>query len=480
MSKRQTMKMQNYDCRMQNGILTNNRYLIMKIKLYNTLTRGKEEFKPIKKGQVKMYVCGPTVYNYAHIGNLSSFIRWDILRRIFKYNHYKIKEVMNITDVDDKTIRDTQKYKMTLKKFTEKYTKYFFDDLKTLNIEKAEIYPKATEHIKEMVILIQKLLDKKVAYKTKDGIYFSISKFKDYGKLACLDLENLKAGASCRVRSDEYDKENMNDFILWKFWDKKDGEVFWNTKIGKGRPGWHIECSAMSSKYLSQPFDIHTGGVDLIFPHHENEIAQSEAATGEKFVNYWLHSEHLLVDNTKMSKSKHNFYTLCDIKNKDFSPLVFRYLVFSSHYRKKLNFTWESLRAAQNALAKLRNEVSNLRTKELKNGKTLKSYKNKFLQAINNDMNTPWALAVVWEVVKSNEHNEDKYATLLDFDKVLGFGLDKIKEEKIPQNILDKVKTMDETRDKKDFKLADKIRKEIESKGYLVQNKKNGSIVEKT
>ncbi len=455
--------------------------------LYNTLTGKKEEFNPLEKGHVKIYVCGPTVYNYAHIGNLSSYIRWDILRRIFEYNGYKINEVMNLTDVDDKTIRDSQKHKTTLKEFTQKYTKLFFKDLQKLNIKKAEVYPKATDHIQEMVEIVQKLMKKGIAYKAQDGIYFDISKFSSYGKLAKLDKKGLKVGASNRVKLDEYDKENAQDFVLWKFWDKSDGDVFWdpstwlgtNTEIEKGRPGWHIECSAMSSKYLGQPFDIHTGGVDLIFPHHENEIAQSEGAYGKKFVNYWIHAEHLLVDSAKMSKSKHNFYILSDIIKKGFDPISFRYLVFSSHYKSKLNFTWKSLESAENALTKLRDQVLHLRTKKHKNGKTIKIYQKKFLSAINNDMNTPEALAVVWELIKSDERDSDKYATLIDFDKVLGFKLDGIKSEKVSEDILNKLSKMDKARSVKDFNTADKLRAEIEKNGYKVLNTKDGSRVEK-
>jgi len=261
----------------------------MVLKLFNTLTRKKEIFKPIKKNLVTLYKCGPTVYNYVHIGNLRAMMVYDLLKRYLKYKDFKIKHVMNITDVDDKTIRDSQKEKKSLKEFTEFYTKAFFNDIESLNIEKADIIPKATGEIKEMVDLVKILLKKEIAYKTEDGIYFSINKFKNYGQLALLKQENLKAGASGRITEDEYDKENAHDFVLWKFWNKKDGNVFWETEIGKGRPGWHIECSVMSSKYLGQPFDIHMGGIDLIFPHHTNEIAQSEAAYDKKFCNFWIH-----------------------------------------------------------------------------------------------------------------------------------------------------------------------------------------------
>lgn len=448
----------------------------MEIKLYNTLHHKLEVFRPIENNKVGIYVCGPTVYNYVHIGNLLSYVNWDILKRTFEYFDFEVKEVMNITDVDDKTIRDSQKTKKTLKEFTEFYTKEFFNDTKKLNIEKVDFNPRATEHIKEMVDLIKKLLDKKIAYKTKDGIYFNIEKFPNYGELSKLDKEGLMVGASGRVRKDEYSKENVSDFVLWKFWDKNDGNVFWETSIGKGRPGWHIECSAMSKRYLGQPFDIHTGGIDLAFPHHENEIAQSEAAYGKKFVNYWLHNEHLLVNNEKMSKSKGNFYNLKDIINKGYSPIDFRYLVISSHYRSKLNFTWNSLESAHQACEKMKKQVLSIKSND---GKIIKKYKQEFMKALADDLNTPIALSLVWQLLKSHEKNNDKYATIIDFDRVMGLGLDKIKEGKISSEIKDKLDKMDKARAEKDYKLADKLRSQIEKEGYKVLNIKEGSKVEK-
>jgi len=292
------------------------------IKFYNTLTRKKEIFKPLKDKKVGIYTCGLTVYDFAHIGNLRAYVFADILRKTLKANDFEIKEVMNITDVDDKTIKKSQEEKESLKEFTKKYEKAFIENFKEMNIEKSEVMPRATDNIKEMVSIIKELLKKRIAYKTNDGIYFSIKKFKDYGKLSGVKIKKLKTGASKRVSKDEYEKDSVNDFALWKFYDKKDGNVFWETEIGKGRPGWHIECSAMSMKYLGKQFDIHIGGVDLIFPHHENEIAQSEASFGKKpWVKYWLHNEWILVDGKKMSKSKKNFYKLEDITNKGYSPL---------------------------------------------------------------------------------------------------------------------------------------------------------------
>jgi len=364
--------------------------------------------------------------------------------------------------------------------------------LEKLNIEKVEVNPKATDYIKEMLEIVEILIKKNIAYVAEDGVYFDISKFAGYGELAGLDQKGLRVGASGRVNKDEYDKDQAQDFVLWKFWDEKDGKVYWEpreileheTQIKKGRPGWHIECSAMSKKLLGQSpsgersrtIDIHTGGIDLVFPHHTNEIAQSEGAFGKKFVNYWIHNEHLLVDNKKMAKSAGNFYTLRDIEAQGFSPLAFRYLVLTTHYRKKLNFSWGSLKAADNALKKLYDVVKQLDTQS---GKILKQYQEKFFSAINDDMNTPEALAVVWEMVKSDNKSADKYMTLLDFDRVLGLQLNKIRKEEIPTEILESAKKMDQARNNKDYETADKLRAEIEECGYIVKNTIDGSQVVK-
>ncbi len=448
----------------------------MDIKLYNTLHRKAEVFKPIEKNKVGIYVCGPTVYNYVHIGNLLSYVNWDILRRTLEYFGYDVKEVMNLTDVDDKTIRDSQKNGKRIKEFTEHYSKEFFKDIEKLNIEKVEVNPKATDHIDDMVSLIKKLLENKLAYKTEDGIYFDIGKFTHYGELSRLDKEGLKAGASGRIKKDEYDKGDVSDFVLWKFWDKQDGDVFWETSIGKGRPGWHIECSAMSKHYLGQPFDIHTGGIDLLFPHHENEIAQSEGAYGKKFVNYWLHNEHLLVNNEKMSKSKGNFYNLQNIVKKGYLPLDFRYLVISAHYRSKLNFSWESLEAASKAFGKLKKHVLDIKSS---NGHILEKYKHSFMEALSDDLNTPVALSLIWKLLKSDNPDSDKYATIIDFDKVMGLGLEKLKNDKVPSEISKKLLAIDKARKEKNYDLADEFRSQIEREGYKVLNTEEGSRVEK-
>ena len=392
------------------------------MRLFNSLTKKKEEFKPISDGEVGIYSCGPTVYDFVHIGNLRSYLFADILHRAFLYNGYQMKHIMNITDVDDKTIRDARGAGVSLKDFTDKYTAGFFEDLEKLNIKKDQyIFPRATENIDGMVELIKKLLEKKVAYKADDGsIYFDISKFPDYGKLSGVDFER---DSKSRVNNDEYAKNEAHDFALWKAWDEKDGDVFWDppageagTELGKGRPGWHIECSLMSSKNLGEPFDIHTGGIDLIFPHHENEIAQSEAVSGGKFVNYWLHNEFLMIAGQKMSKSLNNVYTLKEINEKGDS-LAFRYLCLGTHYRQKMNFTWESFEGASNAYRKLTAVLRGF-VDEPKIG--CAELEQKFLDAINDDLNTPQALAVLWETVKSDYPESAKLATILKFDEDLG------------------------------------------------------------
>ncbi|MDO8443527.1 MAG: cysteine--tRNA ligase, partial [Candidatus Azambacteria bacterium] len=325
----------------------------MAVKLYNFLTRKKETFKSLRPKQVGFYACGPTVYDYAHIGNLRTYIFEDILKRTLEYNEYKVNLVVNITDVEDKIIRESAKAGKSISDFVKPYEKAFFDDLKKLNIEKAWKYPKATKHIKEMLKIISALLKKGLAYESGGSIYFALSKFKSYGKLSGLKNRELKTGA--RVDVDEYDKTNAEDFVLWKA--AKNNEPSWNASFGKGRPGWHIECSAMSMRYLGETFDIHGGAIDLLFPHHENEIAQSEGATGKPFVKYFIEGEHLSVNGEKMSKSLGNIFNLRDLEAKKFEPLAFRYLALTAHYRSKLNFTWESLQASQNALNNLQEAV---------------------------------------------------------------------------------------------------------------------------
>lgn len=455
----------------------------MALKFYNTLTRKKQIFKPLQDKRIGLYTCGPTVYNYAHIGNLRTYVFADVLQKTLEYNGYKVKHIMNITDIEDKIIREAKKTEKTIYEFTEPYEKSFYGDLKKLNIKKAYKYPKATAHIPEMIKIISALLKKELAYKANGSIYFDISKFKKYGQLSDLKKRELKAGA--RVDNDEYAKGEAEDFVLWKT--TKVGEPWWQAPFGKGRPGWHIECSAMSTKYLGSTFDIHAGGVDLIFPHHENEIAQSEGATGKKFVNYFIEGEHLLVDGKKMSKSLGNVYTLRDMEKKGFDPLDFRYLVLTANYRSKLNFTWESLGAAQNALNKLRESIIEIKNNQkqypykLENvGMLKKRLVEEFGEYINDDLNMPRALALLWEVVKSKKLNgETKYKLIIDFDKVLGLNLANVKTEKIPTEILKLASEREKYRKEKNFKKADESRKKIGSLGWLIEDTPQGPKLKK-
>src|SRR5271168_1991503 len=387
------------------------------IRLFNTLSSTKEEFKPIIPKKVGVYSCGPTVYDRVHIGNLRAFTLPDLLKRMFRLNGYEVNHIENITDVDDKTIKRSREEKISLQELTKKYTDLFYNDLKVMNIEKPSTSPHATDYIKEMVKLIRTLIQKGYAYEASDGIYFSISKFKNYGALVKgfkIDRENQRS----RIAGDDYDKDNSSDFALWKFYTEEDGDVFWETEIGTGRPGWHIECSAMSITNLGNHFDIHTGGSDLIFPHHTNEIAQSEAATGEQFVNYWLHNGSINVNNVKMAKSAGNFITLKEIEEKGIFLLAYRYWLLTSHYRTLVNFTWEALQGAETALKRLRAAFVSFGDSY---GKANDDYLQKFRNFINDDLDTPKALALTWDLLKDNDIADDsKKATLLEFDKVFG------------------------------------------------------------
>lgn len=444
-----------------------------KIFLYNTLSREKEEFSPIDPKEVHMYTCGPTVYDYAHIGNLRAYVFADILKRVLLYDGYKVKHVMNITDVDDKTIRDSQKEGRSLKEFTEFYIEKFFEDIKSLNILEPAKFTKATDYIPEMVEIIKKLLEKRLAYKSEDGsIYFDIKKFKEYGKLSHLVLEDQKENASGRIAADEYEKENAQDFALWKAWDEKDGDVFWDTELSKGRPGWHIECSAMSMKFLGEQIDIHTGGVDLIFPHHENEIAQSEGATGKQFVKYWMHNEWVLVDQKKMAKSFQNFYTLKDITDEGIDPIAYRFWLLMANYRTRVNFVWEALEGAETALKRLYSLYIELGNDV---GQIHKEYQNKFKEYLGDDLDTPRALSLLWDVMKDeNMSPTDKKATILDFDKVLGLGFGDLKEEIIPRQIWKYVEEREEARKKKDWAKSDRIRQASIASGFNIEDTPTG------
>lgn len=458
------------------------------IKLFNTLTREKEAFIPLEPGKVGLYTCGPTVYDYAHIGNFRAFVFEDLLKRWMEYKGLKVTHVMNLTDVDDKTINESQKEEKPLKEYTNFYANAFFEDIKVLNIKPAHIYPRATNNIQEMVTIIKILLQKNVAYKGEDGsIYFAISKFPDYGKLSHIKTAELKAGA--RVKQDEYAKEEAQDFALWKAYVPEDGEVYWETELGKGRPGWHIECSAMSMKYLGETFDIHCGGVDNMFPHHENEIAQSEAATGKPFVRYWLHNEHLLVEGKKMAKRLGNFYTLRDLLKKGLTPLAIRFLLLSTHYRQQFNFTFEGLEAANGAIERIINLQRRLQDAQgKKENKTLTQLSEKFQTcfsgAMDDDLNISVALASLFEFVREvnnlldeNAINKDEAKKIIqlikEVDRVLGV-LPKPKEEILPKEAEQLIKRREQARKDKDWKTADAIRIELRAMGVIIEDTLQG------
>ncbi len=456
---------------------------------FNTLTRKKEAFIPLVPGKVKIYTCGPTVYDYAHIGNFRAFLFEDLLKRWLVYQGFKVTHVMNLTDIDDKTIKGSQKQGIPLRQFTDFYIKAFFEDIKALNIQPADVYPKATDHIPEMVQLIKTLIAKGIAYKGEDGsIYFSVCKFPDYGKLSHIKVSELKAGA--RVCQDEYCKEEAQDFALWKAWTPEDGDVFWETELGKGRPGWHIECSAMSTKYLGETFDIHCGGVDNMFPHHENEIAQSEGATGKKFVNYWMHNEHLQVEGKKMSKRFGNFYTLRDLLAKGYDPIAIRYLLISTHYRQQFNFTFEGLEAAKAAIERLRNFVRRLHEVEgtTSTGKVatlMAKLEACFGGSMDDDLNIGIALSSLFDFVReinsmldANIISKDEAAEvgglMMRLDEVLGV-IGKVEaKEALPSDIDALVQKREEARKAKNWKEADAIRAQLKAMGIVLEDTAQG------
>ena len=454
------------------------------MRFFNTLTRGKEDFKAIDDMKVGLYTCGPTVYDYAHIGNWRTYLFEDILRRYLEYNGYDVKHVMNLTDVDDKTIRGSTAKGISLNEYTAPFIQGFYEDRDVLNVEPAHVYPPATEHVPQMVALIKTLLEKGIAYKAEDGsVYYDISKFPGYGKLSHFRIEELKAGA--RVSSDEYEKAQVSDFALWKAWDEGDGSVFWKAELGKGRPGWSIECSAMSMQYLGETFDMHTGGVDNIFPHHENEIAQSEAATGKKFVNYWLHSEHLLVDGHKMAKSAGNFYTLRDVIAKGYDPLAFRYLVLGAHYKSKLNFTWQAMDSAKTTLENLYEFMGRL-DRETPTGldDAVQRAKQSFVEAMDDDLNTPIALSAVFGLVKEvniqGKGGREVFDAMVGFDRVLGLKLAeraKSVSAEVPAEIQTLVEEREKARKAKDFATSDRIRDELLAKGFVIEDTPQGPRV---
>ena len=474
----------------------------MTLRIYNTQTKQEEIIqKPQGKKKLTLYTCGPTVYHYAHIGNLRTYVFEDFFRRTLEFFGIPVLHVMNVTDVDDKTIRGALEKNLSLEAFTHVYKKHFFKDLKTLNILPAHIYPCATAYIPKMIEMIETLLQKKLAYQGKGGsIYFRIQGFPSYGKLSHFKLQDLKIGASERVANDEYEKEEASDFVLWKCYDpKRDGMVFWESPFGKGRPGWHIECSAMASDLLGETLDIHMGGVDNIFPHHENEIAQSEGCYGKTFVKHWIHCEHLIVDGKKMSKSLNNFYTLQDLQKQGYCGRELRFLLLSTHYRSKLNFTFESLQSSRRALERIDDFVYRLSTKvkENKKAEEIKGFIEKgrldFQHALEEDLNISAALAILFDFIRLinrkidqdeiDEKRADEIRTFLkEIDTVLGiifYETSVSQAEELPQEIENAFKEREKARKEKDWALADEKRKFIESKGYFIEDSPTSSRVKK-
>jgi cysteinyl-tRNA synthetase len=471
------------------------------IQLHNTLGGKIEPFVPQKAGEVRMYSCGPTVYDYAHIGNFRTFVFQDILRRFLKSRGFKITQVMNLTDVDDRIIANAAAAGVGIREYTEKFAQAFFDDCKTLSLEAPEHWTRATDNIDSMVRLIEQLREKSFTYESEGSIYYRISKFPDYGKLSNIDVAGIQAGA--RVDVDRYEKESARDFALWKA--PKEGEHFWETSIGRGRPGWHIECSAMAMKYLGETLDIHTGGIDLAFPHHENEIAQSEGATGKHFVKYWLHAEHLLVEGEKMSKSLGNFYTLRDLFAKDYKPSALRFALASVPYRRQLNFTFDGLRQASSSVERLRNFADRLAQGKFPAGaqksmaKRIAEAAEEFDAGLSDDLNTARALGAVFEFVREANIAMDKgefgsadvpaaQKLLQTFDQIfavlenndaqklqaLGYGQENSNagDAEIEKLVAER----QVARQTRDFATADRIRKELDKRGIILEDSRDGSV----
>jgi cysteinyl-tRNA synthetase len=471
------------------------------IRLHNTLTGQTEPFVPLLAGEVGMYTCGPTVYDYAHIGNYRTFVFQDILRRFLKLRGFRLTHVMNLTDVDDRIITNAAAAGVGIREYTQKFVQAFFDDCGTLSIESPEHWIRATDHIDDMVALIRRLQEKTYTYTTDGSIYYRIAKFPEYGKLSKIDVTGIQAGA--RVDSDRYEKESARDFALWKA--PKPGEHSWETLIGPGRPGWHIECSAMAMKYLGETLDIHTGGIDLAFPHHENEIAQSEAATGKPFVRYWLHAEHLLVEGEKMSKSLGNFFTLRDLFAKGYKPSALRFGLASVPYRRQLNFTLEGLQQATSAIERLRNFSGRLAQGKFPAGRQpgmaerIAKAVHDFDAGLSDDLNTAMALAAVYDLVREaniamdrGEFGQGDVAAaqefLATFDRVfavvadndaaklqaLGYGDSSgaLSDEEIEKRVADR----QDARKRRDFASSDRIRNELADRGILIEDNRDGSV----
>ncbi|NGX54472.1 MAG: Cysteine--tRNA ligase [Chlamydiae bacterium] len=469
------------------------------VRLFNTESRQKEVFKPLHDNHARIYTCGPTVYHYAHIGNFRTYVFEDLLRRTLKFFGYQVTQVMNITDVDDKTIRGTIEKSSSLNEFTQPYKNAFFVDIQSLGIERAEHYPAATDYIPQMIDFVQKLIDKEFAYKSSDGsVYFSIDKFQRYGRLSRLKLDELVVGARAEVVAhDEYDKENVGDFVLWKAYDaKRDGKVFWESPFGPGRPGWHLECSAMAIALLGETLDIHVGAVDNIFPHHENEIAQSEAFSGKLFVKLWMHSDHLIVNHKKMSKSLGNFFTLRDLLEKGYEGMDVRYMLMHTHYRTQLNFTFAGLDGAKKSLQKLNDFIQ--RNQEIADSKgtptetcvaILQKNLDSFAEAMADDLNISAALSHIYDMTHEINALFDGgkmtpgdgaavVSAMQEFNRVLGvFTFER--EDEAPKELQEMLDKRNAARSEKNWALADQMRDEIHKHGYLIEDTAGGTRLKK-
>lgn len=466
------------------------------LKLYNTESRTKEEVRPAFGDTLLLYTCGPTVYNFAHIGNFRTYVFEDLLRRTLQFFDVKVKQVMNLTDIDDKTIKGALQQGVSLSEYTAPYIEAFFQDLHSLGIQKAEEYPAATDYIEDMIVIIQRLMDKGIAYTGLDGsVYFRIESFPSYGRLSHLPLCTLKAGASNRVSADEYDKDQISDFVLWKAYDpQRDGSIFWESPFGKGRPGWHIECSAMAMKILGESIDIHVGGVDNMFPHHENEIAQSEAFSDKTFVRHWLHAEHLLVDHKKMSKSLGNFYTVRDLFQKGYSGRQIRYMLLQTHYRTQLNFTLEGLEGAGASVQRILDFAERLQALQGSEESALalpimeKCIKG-FAEALADDLNISVSLSHLFEMIREinalcdqgkvgKKEGQKLLEKLHHLDTVLGI-LSLQEEDDIPAPLLEALEKRTQARLDKNWKLADEYRDWILDQGYKIEDSPKGARLKK-
>ncbi|MEX1052348.1 MAG: cysteine--tRNA ligase [Patescibacteria group bacterium] len=466
------------------------------MRLYNTSSKSIEEFKPLNPPLVTFYSCGPTVYDFTHIGHMRSYVNTDILKRFLLHESFQIKHIMNITDVghltgdddsgEDKLEKGARENDKSVWDIANFYTDFFLKSIKALNIVPPLKYTKATEHIEEMIELIKKIEEKGYAYQTDEALYFDTEKYEEYGKLSGQKLDEKIQQAREEVHLDKK-KKNQQDFALWfkRIGRFKDHSMHWDSPWGDGFPGWHIECSAMSMKYLGDVIDIHSGGTDHITVHHENELAQSTAATGEDFVRFWFHNEFLIIDGKKMSKSLKNFYTIDDIKEKDIQPIALRYLYLQTHYRQQMNFTWESIKSAQISIDKLKEYVIQFKQRKTdtpvseEKVESHEDFKKRFYEALSNDLQVPQALAVLWEMLKSDIPPQFKLELLLDFDKILGLGLDNVVPEQIPNHVMNLAKERLQARNSNDFKTSDRLRAEIKKLGYEVKDLKEGFKLKK-